>query len=333
MTKARRTLVSLSDTPYYHCVSRCVRRAFLCGDDRYSGRDYSHRRAWVKERLALLSQVFAVEICAYAVMSNHYHLVVHVDQARAETWSDAEVVERWRRLFKGPLVVQRFLANESLNAAELRDMSRLVAEWRGRLADIGWYMRCLNEHIARRANAEDGCTGRFWQGRFKCQALLDAAALITAMAYVDLNPVRAGLATGLMDSADTSVQQRLSEIAQAPRATTQSIPLKAFAGMERNQGPGGIPFNAQDYLDLVDWTGRAVHADKRGAIDLDALSILELLGIDTLEWLPTVTALQTRFELVIGSPVRLRRAAAANGRRFYRGYRMAVRFYRSELVG
>jgi REP element-mobilizing transposase RayT len=79
MTQKRASLISLSDTPYYHCVSRCVRRSFLCGVDPYSGQSYEHRRAWVEERLLYLCSVFAIDICAYAVMSNHVHLVLHVD--------------------------------------------------------------------------------------------------------------------------------------------------------------------------------------------------------------------------------------------------------------
>ena len=83
MTQSRASQISLDDTPYYHCICRCVRRAFLCGRDHCSGQDYEHRRQWVVDRLALLVQVFAVDLCAYAVMSNHYHLVLKVDRHRA----------------------------------------------------------------------------------------------------------------------------------------------------------------------------------------------------------------------------------------------------------
>ncbi|WP_018863986.1 transposase [Thioalkalivibrio sp. ARh3] len=99
MTRARKELVSVETTPYYHCICRCVRRAFLCGEDSYSGKNYEHRRGWVLERLRELQGVFAVDVCAYAVMSNHYHLVVRLDADRAAAWSEGEVMERWERLF------------------------------------------------------------------------------------------------------------------------------------------------------------------------------------------------------------------------------------------
>ena len=84
MTYARKNLVSLNDTPYYHVVARCVRRAWLWGVDEYAGRDYSHRKDWVLERLGLLTRLFTIEVCAYAVMSNHYHLVLYIDRGRAQ---------------------------------------------------------------------------------------------------------------------------------------------------------------------------------------------------------------------------------------------------------
>ena len=100
MTIARSRQISLQDTPYYHVISRCVRRAFLCGEDAHSGQSYEHRRQWVVDRLGQLSRLFAIGICAYAVMSNHYHLVLKVDAEQAQGWSEREVAERWAGLFQ-----------------------------------------------------------------------------------------------------------------------------------------------------------------------------------------------------------------------------------------
>ncbi len=100
MTTARKQLISLADTPYYHCISRCVRRAFLCGEDKNTGQNFDHRRGWVEDKLLSLSQIFAIEVCAYAVMSNHSHLVLFVDENTAKAWSTQEVIERWHKIIK-----------------------------------------------------------------------------------------------------------------------------------------------------------------------------------------------------------------------------------------
>jgi hypothetical protein len=328
MTRPRRELVSLSDTPYYHCVARCVRRAFLCGDDHVTGNNYTYRKAWVTERLKVLSGVFAVDICAYAVMSNHYHLVLHVDADRVAAWSDDQVLERWCQIFKGEQVIQRYLGGAKLSAGERIRVKTLVSRWRERLCSLSWYMRCLNEHIARMANAEDGCTGRFWEGRYRCQALLDETALVTAMTYVDLNPVRAGMAQDIETSDYTAVQARLGEIVAPEEASKNPrVPLMPFHADAADSREPAIPFELQDYLDLVDWTGRAVLPNKRGVVDADAPRLMGRLGIAPQEWLPTVTRLQARFELMIGSPDRLRAMAARYRRKFVRGLTAASRFY------
>ena len=94
MPKVRKSQISLASTPYYHCVSRCVRRGFLCGEDPYTGKSDEHRREWVEDRLHQLTQIFVIDVCAYAVMSNHTHVVLHVNQEQAESWSQREVIER-----------------------------------------------------------------------------------------------------------------------------------------------------------------------------------------------------------------------------------------------
>ncbi|WP_410489475.1 transposase, partial [Aeromonas caviae] len=194
MTIARSRQISLQDTPYYHVVSRCVRRAFLCGEDAHSGQSYEHRRQWVVDKLGQLSRLFAIGVCAYAVMSNHYHLVLKVESDTAANWSEREVAERWAALFQWPLLVRRWYQGESLIEPELAVVQQLIGQWRERLHSISWFVRLLNENLARQANREDGCKGHFWEGRFKSQALLTESALLACMAYVDLNPIRAAIA-------------------------------------------------------------------------------------------------------------------------------------------
>ena len=327
MTKARTQQVSLEETPYYHCYSRCVRRAFLCGFDRDSGENYSHRKQWIVSRIGQLTSVFCIDVCAYAVMDNHYHLVLRVNVDEANALSVNEVLQRWMTVFSGNVLVERYLSDEALSKAEHRAVLELADTLRERLMDISWLMRCLNEYIARLANKEDGCQGRFWDGRFKSQALLDDVALLTCMAYVDLNPVRAGLARTPERSAFTSIQERIRGYAQGTRCNSaeqvmtdatddvhsehsslsfQSKPLLGFMGGERQDQSTGIPFALEDYLHLVDWTGRAILETKRGSIPEDVPPILERLNINDQHWLSTVQHFQTCFPRMAGRLDRLK---------------------------
>jgi hypothetical protein len=173
MPQSRKSQISLIDTPYYHCVSRCVCRSFLCGEDKLSGQNYEHRRGWVEDRLLFLASVFSIDICAYAVMSNHTHVVLCVDKDLAESGSIKEVIVNWHQLHKGTFLTQKYLRGDELSPGERITFDETVEIYRQRLYDISWLMRNLNEYIAREANKEDECTGRFWEGRFISQALLD----------------------------------------------------------------------------------------------------------------------------------------------------------------
>nr|MBS0020536.1 transposase [Gammaproteobacteria bacterium] len=359
MTCPRASLVSLDDTSWYHCVTRCVRRAFLCGQDRFSGRDFDHRRGWIAERIKQLASIFAIDIAAYAVMSNHYHVVVRLDRERALGWSVDEVLTRWTALFTGPLLVVRYLssARAEMTAAEIARVEELAEDYRTRLHDLSWFMRTLNEHIARLANAEDGVKGRFWEGRFKSQALLDEKAVLVAMAYVDLNPVRAGLAETPEASDYTSIQERLGHVpacaaldvqpepaavvaeadieattldaeALRPEPEVQSVPQAALMPFDATaQTPWAIPFAFTDYLELVDWTGRALRYDKRGHIHADQPKILERLGIDGERFIAYAARLLKAFGTAVGAPDALVNLCARRQTRYLRGIRVARRLF------
>ncbi len=262
MPTPRKQLVSLTDTPWYHCVSRCVRRAWLCGKDPYDGRDYSHRRQWVVERMEHLLEAFAIDVAAYAIMSNHYHLVLRVDSDRSARWSWQEVVERWHRIYSGNMLSQRFRRGETLSSAERRVLQRFAENWRERLHNISWFMAALNEHIARQANAEDNCTGKYWEARFKSQALLDEQAILACSVYVDLNPIRAQMADTPESSDYTSIQRRL----QAAKQGTVPNKLLRCQGPARKHQSAGLPCTLKDYIELVEATVRLTREEKRGAI-------------------------------------------------------------------
>ena len=289
MTRPRSEIVSLDETLFYHCVARCVRRAFLCGEDRYSGRNFDHRKPWLVDRLTLLGEVFAIDIAAYAVMSNHYHVVLHVDQDQSRSWDQDEVIRRWLCLYKGDPLVHRHLRGELRSEAENRQLDLIVETWRERLTSISWFMRCLNEYIARRANREDECTGRFWEGRFKSQALLDEAALLSCMAYVDLNPVRAGIGETLDGSDFTSIQARMRRLSAEKRRVTDLpapglMPFRAETAGGSDEESAFLPLSLRDYIELVDWTGRIARPDKKGFIPADAPAMLSALGLDEGQW-------------------------------------------------
>ncbi|NKI36283.1 transposase [Wenzhouxiangella sp. XN79A] len=342
MPMPRCRLVSLEATPYYHVISRCVRRQFLCGVDRESGRDFTHRRGWIRKRIFKLQGIFAVDICAYAVMSNHLHLVVRMDQERAAKWSDEEVAERWLQLFGGNPLVRSFLSgSESLSRAQQAVVDKEIDKYRNRLFDLSWFMRCLNEPIARWANAEDNVTGRFWEGRFKSQALLDEAAVIAAMTYVDLNPVRAGMAETPETSDYTSIQQRIVEqdgaLANLKKDDETEIPkdlrcaigrLMAFSDQNAPDCAESLPYSLTDYLELVDWSGRAIVAGKRGSISETQPPILERLKIDQRQFLKFVRRHDApRFHGAIGAVESLRSAAEQLGKRFLKGQSAATRVF------
>lgn len=341
MPQARKNQISLDATTHYHCISRCVRRHFLCGQDPLTGKDFSHRRDWIRTRIFELSEIFSIGICSYAVMSNHLHVVLRVNQEQALEWDEHEVASRWLALFGGTPLLRSFVAGERLSDAQLYAVLSLIKKYRKRLFSISWFMRCLNEPIARWANAEDDVTGRFWEGRFKSQALLDEASVIAAMAYVDLNPIRAAMAETPEESDYTSIQQRIleqnPEIEARNESALEKLPedlrtaighLMPFADQVPNDPERAIPFEIREYLELVDWSGRAIIESKRGSISDHLPPILQRLKIDPDNYIRFINRTQKhRFHSVIGTVDSMQKLANDFGRAFLKGQNAATALF------
>lgn len=343
MTAARATKIDLSATPYYHCMTRCVRRTFLCGIDSQSGQDYSHRKAWIVGRIKQLAEVFAIRICAYAVMSNHYHLVLWVNDNAANQWTDDEVFLRWQQLFPNDANQVEVLGYSKL------EIKQKIALWRQRLSSISWFMRCLNETIARLSNKEEAVTGRFWEGRFKSQALLDEGALLAAMAYVDLNPIRAKVVNTPEQAEFTSIYERIQMVAKQLKkkniTTTSSFNLPSFvkqcemlpqpsslmpfANGKANSKTPCIDFKLADYLQLIDETGRLLREDKRGAIPDNLAPILDRLQLSSNGWMNMVQDLEKDFFHAVGNSLILVDFGAQQRERKPKGYHAAKKCYLS----
>lgn len=296
MTTARAAQIDYAATPYYHLMSRCVRRSYLCGIDRETGKDYSHRKQWLVDRIKQLATIFSVHICAYAVMSNHYHLVLYVNLEMAKKWSDEEVLRRWTLLFGDSRA--KNIATYSTEKAQEK-----ISEIRTRLSSLSWYMRCLNEPIARRSNQEDEVEGRFWQGRFRSQALLDDGAVLSAMAYVDLNPIRAKIAELPENSEFTSIFERIEALKTQKEDNIEEAKqpenLMPFISSTPHELPS-IEFTFKEYLNLIDTTGRILREDKPGRILDNHEPILSRLHLTPSGWLTLVKNLETQFCYVIG---------------------------------
>lgn len=297
MPTARKQQISLSDTPYYHCVSRCVRRAFLCGEDAVTGQNYEHRRGWVEMRMLYLSGLFAIEICAYAVMSNHTHIVLCINAEKAKKWTADDILIRWHQLHKGTLLTQQYMKDGHVPSHLQPFLDATIETYRQRLMDVSWFMRELNENIARQANREDECTGRFWEGRFKSQALLDEPALIACMAYVDLNPIRANVEKTPETSAHTSIKKRIISAKQDKQPNL----LNPFIGHSKSEQNCGLPFDLKEYLELVDLTGRIVRDDKPGSIDLFLAPILQRLSMPPENWITMATQFEQHTCTAVGT--------------------------------
>jgi REP element-mobilizing transposase RayT len=300
MTMPRRQLVDITVTRYYHCISRCVRRAFLCGEG------FSHRKAWIESRLEALSKQFAVSVCGFAILDNHLHVLCRLDPDVADGWSDEDVVRRWIAVYRpSGLDVEDAATFQSWVDHQCQDAVR-VACYRQRLQDLGWFMKALKEPLARIANKEDDCKGTFWEARYKSIAILDEEALLATCAYIDLNPVAAGITTIPEAGKHTSIKQRVEHVRKCGAiqtlqvaATAKSVAAaKIEVDVEQshwlcplqdrsNDGAareGMLPgFSLSGYLELVDWTARLCRPEK-ARVTAEVASIMARLGTSTEYW-------------------------------------------------
>jgi hypothetical protein len=365
--RPRKSVVQEDVVGLYHVWSRCVRRAWLCGVDPLTGQDLSHRKLWIYQRLAALAQIFAVDACVFAILSNHYHLLVRNRPDLASQWSDEEVVRRWWQLY--PERRDDTGAPAAITELEVRSLasdSTRVAELRRRLSSISWFMKSMNEWLAVRANGEDGVSGHFFQERFGCRALLDALAVLACSVYIDLNEIRAQLAATPEESRNTSAHQRiLARIARREREAAGEVapgvldcraddadywlspldeqdcaavlgPSQADsvlqsracdlgkvnkADVRKRWRHGFLPMKLDQYLELLEWTGRQIVKGKQGAIDGTLPPILQRLQLDPNTWLKLVDNFEGWFRTAAGTAAHLADEAQRTGRRWLHGLR------------
>jgi REP element-mobilizing transposase RayT len=299
MTMARKDLVDVQVTRYYHCISRCVRQALLCG----AGRE--HRKQWIEDRLQLLAENFAVSVCGFSVMDNHLHVLVRLDPDRLPTWSAEEVVRRWFAVYppRG-LNWEDGAATEKWIAQAAGDSVK-VERWRRRLGDLGWFMKALKEPLSRLANKEDRCKGTFWEARYKSIAILDEESLLATCAYIDLNPLAAGVASAPETSPHTSLRQRVRHARS--QGQLESLKASARGAVVGSRAAGRMEelhwlcpledrrrkdarregmlesFSLGSYLLLVDYTARLCRSGK-ARLSAEMAGIFERLGTSAEFW-------------------------------------------------
>ncbi len=337
MTVARSRIVDVSVSRWYHCISRCVRRAFLLGEGKDSAT--GDRKKWIENRLKELDSIFAISTGGFSVLDNHLHLLLRLDPMVAAAWSSEDVVLRWFKLFPPRGTDRKPLAVAKLK--ELKEKLMSDAQWlaktRERLCSLGWFMKCLKEPLSRMVNKAEKCTGAFFEGRFKSIAILDEEALLAVCAYIDLNPVAAGIASTPEQSEHTSVKARVENVKQKGRIEDlQAAQRGSIAGMQasskleddlwlvpiedrRNKDSlrEGLleGFTLGNYLMLVEYTGR-MFRDGKATITAEVSNILERIGSSYESWQSRMASLQKgrlfgRF--VASSRDRLREAAQKLG--------------------
>lgn len=280
MTRPRNTQVSLERTSYYHCMSRCVRKAFLINPNDKTKKNYNHRQKIIENKILALSKAFCITVPAYSIMSNHYHVILHVDKEKALSLSDLEVAKRWLQICQKDDLIKFFVDNDKIKASEKKAIEKRLEIIRERLYSISWFMRVINQSIASFCNREDKITGAFWGSRFKSVALENEAAILSCMTYVDLNPIRAKITSSLKKSNFTSIQHHL----KTEKDLEQPI---IYIGQNKEEKTPDINITLKEYVNLIKWTANHIHKDQPEN-NKDSEEMLKLLGkkeIDLDYWL------------------------------------------------
>ena len=342
--RSRQEIVDSTKPGFYHCYSRCVRRSFLCGEDAYTGKNYDHRKDWIETRFEFLASQMAVEVIVTTTMDNHLHAILRNRPDLAEKWSELEVAQRWLKVCPGERQLDPMAAPIEPTKQQIQELlgdKSKLAECRERLASLSWMMKLLKEPISRIANAEDECTGAFWEGRFKSTRLLDIYAIVLCSMYVDLNEIRAQKArtpeTSVHSSAYLRIQARLGRLGTTKEKSKESCDPLAAAwlspieeGADPPDGPqadkgrrasdqGFLPMSLEKYLVLLDWSRRQLKERKRGAIPDNLSPILDRLNLPVDHWLEGLKSFQNWFSDFAGRPSTLRAHAAKAGNRWIRG--------------
>ncbi len=305
---------------YYHLISRCVRRAFLCGEDPETGTNYDYRRQWIENRILELANYFAIEVFSYAVMHNHYHLVIYSDPKTPDSWTDLEVADRWLKVFPGRYNNPKFKQQREYRLQAIVSDPELLTTYRERLGSISWLMRRINEPIAKTSNAEDFCKGHFWESRFKSQALLDEGAALTCMAYVDLNPIRAGMTKSLPDSHHTSIKKRLKGLSEEEL----DCAIKSLAGKVKNRT---MVLKLKDYIELVEWTGQAIIYPDKSRLPNYLSHTFEHLNLNQENWLSQVQSYGRHYYGFVGNLDRLAEKLQGLNQKWVKGIQQIQKLY------
>ncbi len=328
MTYPRSQTISQTEDGHYHIISSCVRGAFLLNNT--EPEKYNLRKKWVQEKMISLSKIFYIDIFGYALMDSHMHIVLGTRYFQADKASRKDVAKRWLTLH--PKRRGKTTPTEK-DINELANNKKEVEVCRKKLRDVSWYMKALNQYIARRANLEDNVKGRFWQGRFESIALPESSAILKCLMYVELNPIRAKIAETPETSKFTSCYDRIkAHLARKKAKTNNNSKDKEKDSwlaqiFDTPKSKGILHMTFEEYLDLLDWTGREIRKDKRGAIPDNLAPILERLGLRTNHWADSFESFRHDFRRVAGSEETIRAYAKKANKKWFHGISAASQHF------